>query len=158
MRAGLSPRELAHILAALRYCQDRGIDLSTMEHFEGETFKALTPQGVDKLCEWLNEHGMVRDRLQPATPAQAVPVPPADSLATVTLTFPMPACDREAKLAVHAGDLASAWHNFLENYLRPRVKWPPDSESEEVRKRTQEIFDSAWETVRDFGVADLISG
>jgi hypothetical protein len=152
MKAGLSPRELAHILAALRYCQDRGIELSAMEHFQGETFKALTPEGVDRLCEWLNDHGMVRDRLAPALPDAREPT------GTITIALPWSIeGKRDAKLLLRAEDLVSAWHQFLEQVMRPMIKWPPDTESEDVRKRTQEIFDKAWETVRDYDIADLIS-
>lgn len=48
----LSRREMAHVLAALRYCQH--YDLSSMPHFVDENFKPLNEAEVDTLCERLN--------------------------------------------------------------------------------------------------------
>lgn len=52
----LSPRQLAHVLAALRYCQAGHIDLGGMDHF-GDMDTGLYPlndQEIDDLCEGLN--------------------------------------------------------------------------------------------------------
>jgi len=45
-----TPRQLAHVLAALRYCQDK--DLCHLPHFDGTN--PLAPGEVDFLCETLN--------------------------------------------------------------------------------------------------------
>ena len=55
----LSDRQLAHTLAALRYCQDNDVDLSGMEHFgppDGviQPVEPLDNEEVNELCESLN--------------------------------------------------------------------------------------------------------
>ena len=141
----LSAQQLAHVLAALRYCQDHEVDLSGMEHFVDERFGPLDSGDVNALCEELN-----------TVPRLMLPIP--DNVPGLVLSFPLPEFQHEADVAVHGGDLASAWHEFLETYLRPKIKWVPAGQPEEATKTLQEVFDKAWDTLRDYGIADLISG
>ena len=50
----LSARQLAQILATLRYCQRRDIRLTESLHFRDTGLKPLNDKEVDELCELLN--------------------------------------------------------------------------------------------------------
>ena len=55
----LSDQHIAHILAALRYCQDHAPDFGNMEHFTiqsetGPTMLPLMDDEVNELCEDIN--------------------------------------------------------------------------------------------------------
>lgn len=140
----LTPQQVAHILAALRYCQGSAANLAGMDHFEGEEFGPLDDAGVDELCEALNTTSRLLLEIPENTPG-------------MVLAFPLPSHRREAMLALMAGELAGAWHHFLERCMRPMLKWPPKGQSKETTKTLQEVFDAAWTILRDYDIADLIN-
>jgi hypothetical protein len=56
MSKTMSCRQVSHVLAALRYCQDH-VDLGDMEHFtmpSGRVIPALDDTGINALCEDIN--------------------------------------------------------------------------------------------------------
>jgi hypothetical protein len=47
-------QEVAHTVAALRYCQANKIDLSTMPQLKDEGHEPLNDAELDSLCYWLD--------------------------------------------------------------------------------------------------------
>lgn len=47
----LTHQEINTVLACIRYCQHANIDLSGMDHFQGESYAPLSWEEVDSLVE-----------------------------------------------------------------------------------------------------------
>jgi hypothetical protein len=138
----LTPQQLAHTLAALRYCQAHAIDLSGMEHFTEEGLTPLDNDGVNALCEAIN------------TVDDVVPLPVTST--SLILHFKLPEDQCSALRAVRADALAGAWWAFLEDYLHPMVKWQMEHWPEAVQEKVQEVFDKAYAILRESELSSLI--